>query len=322
MGYNIINPGLAFPQARTKRTSTEGILVHHCDAQWDVWKVHDYHTKTNGWNGIGYNYYIHKDGTIYLGRGQEYAGAHCPSHNSKTIGICCQGRYHNADTSMPDTQYNALIWLITYLKGIYGSGIYIKGHKEVYATACPGQYFPLAEVKTLKYRGTTNNKEDEDMTEAQVLELIKRTCYTQVQTEEAIRADCYLKSEFPDQVTAVIESREESIAAVSDPSEWAKAAWGALKAVGIMDGTMPHGNVTREQLAVVLNKLGVEAFAFYDNVSDCPDWMQGLVQAMVDAGFISGDGTHAVGKYHYQLEDMIVAYKMYKDAVAKIGGKE
>jgi len=158
MAYEIKNAGLVFPQSRTKRSKTEGILIHHPAAtNWTVKQVHDYHTNTNGWNGIGYNFYIHKDGTIYEGRGLEYQGAHCTAYNAKTIGICCQGDFEYVDASMSDAQYNALVWLIQYCQGIYGNGLYIKGHKEVSATACPGKNFPLEEVKKLQYRGDTTN---------------------------------------------------------------------------------------------------------------------------------------------------------------------
>jgi GH25 family lysozyme M1 (1,4-beta-N-acetylmuramidase) len=43
------------------------------------------------------------------------------------------------------------------------------------------------------------------------------------------------------------------------PSDWAAEAWELAKSAGILDGTNPQGNITREQLAVVLFRLG--AFA-------------------------------------------------------------
>lgn len=40
-------------------------------------------------------------------------------------------------------------------------------------------------------------------------------------------------------------------------SSWASAAWNKAVKKGIMDGTEPRGNVTREMLAVVLDRLGL-----------------------------------------------------------------
>ena len=40
------------------------------------------------------------------------------------------------------------------------------------------------------------------------------------------------------------------------PSPWAKEAWEKAVALGIFDGTNPQGNLTREQAAVILDRLG------------------------------------------------------------------
>lgn len=43
----------------------------------------------------------------------------------------------------------------------------------------------------------------------------------------------------------------------SEVSDWAKASWNKVVAKGILDGTDPQGTVTREMLAVVLDRLGL-----------------------------------------------------------------
>ena len=40
-----------------------------------------------------------------------------------------------------------------------------------------------------------------------------------------------------------------------EPSKWAKDAWDKVHELGLMDGTRPHDNVTREELAAVLVRL-------------------------------------------------------------------
>ena len=45
--------------------------------------------------------------------------------------------------------------------------------------------------------------------------------------------------------------------AAKDPSAWAAEAWEALTAAGITDGTKPQAALTREQLAVMLKRLGI-----------------------------------------------------------------
>jgi len=163
MNFAIRDPGLRFRRARTRRSSTVGIVVHHLDAHWTVERTHEFH-QSLGWNGIGYNFHIAMNGTISLGCGMEFVGAHTnppAGTNSSTIGIGCEGRYHSVDRVMPDAQFNALVWLVRYLRGIYGD-IWIRGHRDLAATACPGQFFPLAEVQRLQFRQPPQNTEPED----------------------------------------------------------------------------------------------------------------------------------------------------------------
>lgn len=94
--------------------------------------------------GIGYNFYVKKNGNIYRGRPLEYVGAHAYNNNADSIGICAEGDF-NLET-MSDIQKNAIIELVTYLKGIYNISN-IQGHKEVCSTSCPGANFPINEIK-------------------------------------------------------------------------------------------------------------------------------------------------------------------------------
>lgn len=154
---------LKFRGGRTKRSRTEGIVLHHLAGEGSVEDEHRY-SLSRGWIGIGYNYYIRQDGTVWLGRGEEYVGAHsgrkagAPGYaegaynNSRTIGIGFEGYYHpghkNADKTMPQAQYEAGVRLIRDLRAKYPDIKWIKGHKEMpgCSTACPGDYFPLARM--------------------------------------------------------------------------------------------------------------------------------------------------------------------------------
>lgn len=75
----------------------------------------------------------------------------------------------------------------------------------------------------LEYLGI-QYKEDEDMTKETVLAIIKEY--------EAAKANAQV-------------------------SEWSAESWAKAKAKGIMDGTMPKSPLTREQLAVILDRLGL-----------------------------------------------------------------
>ena len=162
MNFKIEPPVLNFPNSRQRRTATNAIVVHHLDAQWDVNRVHAEHIR-RGWNGIGYNFHVSKTGVISEGRGMEFVGSHTnppAGTNSTTIGIGCEGQYDSVDCEMPDVQFNALVWLIKHLRGIYGD-IPVRGHNEFAGHSsndCPGQFFPLTEIKQLKFRGLDGEK--------------------------------------------------------------------------------------------------------------------------------------------------------------------
>lgn len=142
---NIINTGLKFKNKLTKRKKTVRLFIHHAAAQnASVATVHQWHLN-RGWAGIGYNFYITKDGTIYQGRGWDYVGAHCTGYNSTSVGICFEGNYE-AETDMPAAQYNSGVALIREALSKYPTITEICGHKAHGATACPGKYFPLSQM--------------------------------------------------------------------------------------------------------------------------------------------------------------------------------
>jgi len=141
-----------YPLTQLDLSSIRYIVVHHVAAvnasplevdQWD---------KGNGWNGAGYNYYVRKDGSKYIMRGDNL-GAQCQGYNSVSIGVGCEGNYQYDcekpyDTEMPIEQLKSLIDVVVWLKARFPDAE-IKGHGELFNTLCPGEYFPLSYVKCL-----------------------------------------------------------------------------------------------------------------------------------------------------------------------------
>ena len=148
---NIIETGWEWNGALSRRSSTEYIALHHAEAVTCTAKqIHEWH-KSNGWSGIGYHFFVRKNGEIYRGRPLWALGAHVQGMNNCSIGICAEGDYHNRDKVMPKTQKQAIKELVTYLKGIYPEAK-IVGHREIGDSNCPGRYYPLEEMKNYPYR--------------------------------------------------------------------------------------------------------------------------------------------------------------------------
>ena len=125
------------------RTRTDFIILHHRAGKGNAESIHSEHIK-NGWTGIGYHFYVRKDGSVYRGRPLNAVGAHCVDYNSISVGVCFEGNFQNEKIS--DLQYAAGIKLLKYLKELYPNAR-IKGHSDFVATSCPGKYFPMDNIK-------------------------------------------------------------------------------------------------------------------------------------------------------------------------------
>lgn len=140
-----------------RRSKTDEVILHHAEASSaTVWDINAWHL-SNGWVGIGYHYYIRKDGSIYRGRPEWAVGAHATGHNDRSIGICCEGAYMTE--TMPAAQLASLKALLQDIMGRYGT-LALKRHRDVNATSCPGDRFPWAEAQNYM-------KEDDEVTQAE-----------------------------------------------------------------------------------------------------------------------------------------------------------
>lgn len=130
-GLNIINNPkiLVFHHAAIKNITAEGI--------------HELHKK-KGWEGIGYHYFISKDGTIYEGRPERTEGAHTIGKNKESIGICIEGNLEESEITL--NQIISLENLSVYLCLKYDIKDLLQ-HKDLSNTLCPGKNFPMKEIK-------------------------------------------------------------------------------------------------------------------------------------------------------------------------------
>ena len=157
--------GLTPPKELPTKTTVKHIIVHHAAGSntninyTDVVRnIYTFHTGTNGWNDVGYNFLISQDGTIYEGRdgqnimdGDNVQGAHFCSQNGGTMGICLLGDYMTVQPN--DKSLESLSRLIAWKmkketlqpleKGVHtisGNTLNnISAHRDgTCATNCPG----------------------------------------------------------------------------------------------------------------------------------------------------------------------------------------
>ncbi|MFC5722191.1 N-acetylmuramoyl-L-alanine amidase [Streptomyces gamaensis] len=125
--------------------------------------MYRYHVVSSGWRDIGYNFLVDKCGTVYEGRAGGVAkpvmGAHTLGFNTNSMGIAVIGTFNNSAPS--DDAVDAVARLSAWKVGLFGGnprgtatlvsgggnlfkkGTRVKlkvisGHRDGYATDCPG----------------------------------------------------------------------------------------------------------------------------------------------------------------------------------------
>ena len=76
----------------TEDRAWSGIVVHHSATETgDVEAFRRYHVQVHGWDDVGYNFVILRDGTVQTGRSANKIGAHARGRNSSHLGVCLVG---------------------------------------------------------------------------------------------------------------------------------------------------------------------------------------------------------------------------------------
>ena len=137
---------ILFPRLK----KTKYVVVHHVAkrGRYSVQDIHQWHLNKK-WAGIGYHYYVRKDGEIYRGRPRNRKGAHVNDeihhYNSESIGVCFEGDFNTEE--MGEKQLEASIMLLSVLSLGYGN-IDICRHKDLdKRTSCPGKNFPMETLR-------------------------------------------------------------------------------------------------------------------------------------------------------------------------------
>jgi len=162
---------------------TRKLIVHHTDtsndytdqagAEAQIRSIYYYHSVTQGWGDIGYNFLIDKFGNIYEGRySRDYAGgnpsgddaagngvtgAHTSGWNSGTVGIAMLGTFTSQDVTPAarDALEALLAWeasrnnidpqatqqFVNPVSGATTTTANIASHRDYAATLCPGDTF-------------------------------------------------------------------------------------------------------------------------------------------------------------------------------------
>ena len=214
---NIIEVSWLWKSNLSNRSSTKYIALHHAEAsKATVDQIDDWH-KARGWSGIGYHFYVRKDGYIYRGRPINKIGSHVLGMNDCSVGICAEGSYMKED--MPNKQKKAICELIAYIKDNYYPNAEIVGHKEIGSSDCPGSNYPLWDIKTnYRFYASNNYSAEGDLTMTQYQELLNKINAQQSEISalrnelDVLRSEMiynYVDSNMPDWARPIISALRE-----------------------------------------------------------------------------------------------------------------
>ena len=141
---------LKFPESQTnnwiplKKEKVQYIVLHHPKAiTASPEDINKWHLIDNGWaGGFGYNEYIRKDGTVYIGRGENIA-AHVAGFNSISYGVSVEGDFEVE--TMNQVQFDAVVARLKELKLKYPNAKIVR-HKDLQDSDCPGKNFPYNDI--------------------------------------------------------------------------------------------------------------------------------------------------------------------------------
>lgn len=149
------------------RKETSLIVLHHRAGSGDAESLHKMHL-AKGWSGIGYQFYIRKDGTIERGRPIDTVGAHTTGYNNISVGVCFEGNFEKEDMTV--AQIKAGQDIVAYLRKKYPSAN-VRTHNQLNNTLCPGERFEAERIK--KPRPLEDSREIIEMllSEIEILEV-------------------------------------------------------------------------------------------------------------------------------------------------------
>ena len=153
----IVEGKFEFKNKLSVRTITKYCFIHHAKKKnCTPEDVHRWHQEF-GWSGVGYHFFVAKDGLITTCRPIHTLGAQAKGYNNVSLGICFEGDYE-VETEMSEEQFHAGQELLQMITFIYHNIEFLK-HSEKVDTLCPGQFFPffkMIDISTLDDKKETN----------------------------------------------------------------------------------------------------------------------------------------------------------------------
>jgi hypothetical protein len=184
--------------------SNQGLAGKSHSACVTYWKnTRRFHMGSNrGWSDIGYSWGACPHGYIFEGRGLNRTQAAQPGGNSTWYSVTLMSGPGETPT---DEQIGAVRQLRAWLRS-KGVGAGVKGHRDFFATSCPGDRL-YALVKNGTFTGSPTNEEDDMPSPDDVWHEARIKADKGEKSEEAISPAAFLQR---------LEARQDRIEAKLD----------------------------------------------------------------------------------------------------------
>jgi hypothetical protein len=162
----------------TKLTVHHDAIPHDTRSADEVMKQIMQTHVNQGWPGMAYHYYIHRDGNIYQVNKHEWVTWH-DTRNWDSLGIVVNGYFHPPQNNNPKGQLPTLKFILDNLctqHPEFPAGFKdVLGHRERSSTACPGDtLFPYVKEYREKLGQVNWGQLPPPLTDRQRLVEIKR----------------------------------------------------------------------------------------------------------------------------------------------------
>ena len=192
--YRTRNPGCTQPMYAA---NVRFAIAHHtagtntytaADSAALVRGMYHFHTHTNQWCDIGYNFLVDRFGTVFEGRyggvSRAVVGAHAEGFNTGSTGVAIMGTFMTEP--VPTAAYGAVRNLLAWKLALHGvdpnatitaGGVPVRtitGHRDVNATLCPGDMaeavLPTLRTDVAAAMGVTNGSTYHPLSPSRVLD--------------------------------------------------------------------------------------------------------------------------------------------------------
>ena len=130
-----------------KEENVKYCILHHSGVSADQSSsTIDVHHKGHGWLGFGYHGLVRQDGSAEKGRPLNKQGVHTSGYNHNSVAFCITGNYDIDDPKDRPEQFETVIKIVSLVRKIFPE-IQVIGHNDKQRTICPGDNFPLDEIR-------------------------------------------------------------------------------------------------------------------------------------------------------------------------------